>query len=357
MTARVYLDWNAAAPLRPEARAAAAAALDLAGNASSVHAEGRAARAALERARAQVAALAGCAPGQVVFTSCASEAAALAARNLGPLAAGAIEHDCVLAHAAATLPVSAEGVVDVAAAPAGFALAAQAANSETGVMQPAGERPVDLVDAVQAVGRTAWRYDPARMRFAILSSPKIGGPKGAGALIVPEEAALDPLLPGGGQEGRRRAGTENLAAIAGFGAAADAAAAERAQGVWERVRGLRDRLEGAMSAADDGIIVFGGGAPRSPNTLCVSAPGWRGETQVMALDLAGFAVSAGSACSSGKTGASPGLAAMARAMGLAADAAGEAIRVSLGPTTTQTEIDRFAERWTGLYRKRRATAA
>ena len=357
MTARAYLDWNAAAPLRPEARAAAVAALDLAGNASSVHAEGRAARAALERARAQVAALAGCAPGQVVFTSCASEAAALAARNVGPFAAGAVEHDCVRAHAAAALPIGADGIVDVSAAPADVALALQAANSETGVIQPEAERRIDLVDAAQAAGRTAWRYEAERMRFAILSSPKIGGPKGAGALIVPNDAELEPLLPGGGQEGRRRAGTENLAAIAGFGAAAEAADAERAEGAWERVRGLRDRLERAMSECDDRIIVFGSGVERLPNTLCIGAPGWRGETQVMALDLAGFAVSAGAACSSGKTGASAGLAAMARSMGLDEAAAAEAIRVSIGPTTTEIEIDRFAERWTGLYDKRRATAA
>ena len=356
MTGRVYLDWNAGAPLRAEARAAMLAALDL-GNPSSVHAEGRAARAAMERARAQVAALAGCDPEQVIFTASATEAAALAARNLPPLAAAPIEHDCVAAHAAHGLPVRADGAADVAAASDEAALALQVANSETGVVQPDPVRRVDLEDAAQAVGRTGWRWNGARTRFAILSSPKLGGPKGAGALIAPPGAELDPLLPGGGQERRRRAGTENVAAVAGFGAAAEAALAEREAGVWEAVAALRERLEDAISDWSGRAIIFGREAARLPNTLCVATPGWRGETQVMGLDLAGFAVSAGSACASGKTGPSAGLAALAAAMGFDAGLAGDAIRVSLGPTTTMDEIDRFARAWAGLHDKRRAKAA
>ncbi len=354
MTARAFFDWNAGAPLAPEARAAAARALDLSGNPSGAHAEGRAARAAIERARTQVAALAGCDPEQVIFTSGATEAAALAARNLGPLSGGAIEHDCVAAHLSRTLPLRADGAVDLAAA---GATALQAANSETGILQPAAERVVDLVDAAQAAGKIDWRWNGGRMRFAILSSPKLGGPKGAGALIVPPGAEIDPLLRGGGQEGRRRAGTENVVAIAGFGAAAEAAARRVADGAWERVATLRDKLEETISDWNDRAIIFGRGSARLPNTLCVATPGWRGETQVMGLDLAGFAVSAGSACSSGKTGPSAGLSALAVAMGFEADLARCAVRVSLGPETTEDEIDRLAHAWAGLHAKRRAQAA
>ncbi len=352
MTARLYLDWNATAPLRPEARAAMEAALDLVGNPSSAHAEGRAARAAVERARAQVAALAGCAPDRVIFTSGATEAAALAARALPPLVCAEVEHDCVAAQADARLPVDSEGIVDAAAA-GDAALALQAANSETGVLQPDPGRVVDLCDATQAVGRTGWRYLPQRARFAILAAHKLGGPKGAGALIAPEGCAPEPALRGGGQERGWRAGTENVAAIAGFGAAAEAAAAERAAGVWEAVAALRDRLEAGMRDAAPEAVVVGAGAARLPNTLCVALPGWAAETQVMALDLGGAAVSAGSACSSGKVRQSRTL----RAMGYGAEVASCAIRVSLGLATTRAEVDRFRALWGGMVRKRRACAA
>lgn len=213
--ARVYLDWNASAPLRPEARAAMLAAMDAVGNPSSVHAEGRAAWAIVERARIEIAALVGCGAEQVVFTSGATEAAALAAASLPGLVGGGIEHDCVAAHLAGAVPVDSSGALQ--AAPAGVPLAAQAANPETGVMQT---RQGALVDAVQAVGRTGWRLG-AETRFALLSAHKIGGPKGVGALIA--AAAPSALLKGGGQEQGRRAGTENVIGIAGFAAAAAAA--------------------------------------------------------------------------------------------------------------------------------------
>ncbi len=351
MTARVHLDWNAAAPLRPEARAAMAAAMDAQANPSSVHAEGRAARALLERARAQVAALAGCAPDRVIFTSGATEAAALAAANLPPLAGGAVEHPCIAAWLRADLPVDRDGVVDATAIPAGAALALQAANSETGVLQPPAARPVALTDAAQAAGRIAWTA-PAD-GWAILSSVKLGGPAGIGALIAPEAAAVAPLAPGGGQERGRRPGTENLIGAAGLGAAAQAAARERESGVWGRVAALRDRLAARLCEASPDSILVGWGAARLPNTLCLATPGWPGETQAMAMDLDGFAVSAGLACSSGRTGES----AVLRAMGLAPETARSALRVSLGPDTTEAELDGFARAWAAALMRRRARAA
>ncbi|MFV0333804.1 MAG: cysteine desulfurase family protein [Tropicimonas sp.] len=344
---RSYLDWNATAPLRPEARAAMLLAMDAFGNPSSVHTEGRAARAVLETARRDVAALVGAEPEQVIFTSGATEAAALAAANLPGLIGGGIEHDCVFAHLGGAVPVDENGLLQ---APEGAApLAAQVANSETGVLQ---SRPGALVDAVQAAGRTGWRFDARETRFALLSAHKLGGPKGVGALI----AATPPkaMLKGGGQERGARAGTENLIGAAGFGAAAKAALRDFEGGRWSRIAALRDRLEETLAAAAPDLRVMGEGAPRLPNTSCFAVPGWAGETQVMAMDLAGFAVSAGSACSSGKVArASRTL----MAMGCDEETAASAIRVSLGPETTEAEVSAFAGAWTAAYARRRAKAA
>jgi cysteine desulfurase len=336
MAARVYLDWNASAPLRTEARAAMAAALDVVGNPSSVHAEGRGARALIERARAQVAEAFGAEPGQVVFTSGATEAAAMALAGRD-LVAAPVEHDCVAAWTRPILPVDAGGLVRVAE-PAASVL--QGANPETGVMQVL-PRGLALTDAVQLAGKAPFAFVWSGADAAILSAHKLGGPKGVGALLVRDAASLAPLLRGGGQERGLRAGTENLAGIAGFGAAAATAARELTDGVWERVAGIRSILESALEALAPATIFVGKGAVRLPNTLCVATPGWKGETQVMAMDLAGFAVSSGSACSSGKVRPSRTLA----AMGLAPEAAAGAIRVSIGPATTEAEALAFARAW------------
>lgn len=335
--ARVYLDWNASAPLRPEARAAMLAALEQAGNPSSVHAEGRAARAIVERARAEVGAATGCAPERVFFTSGATEAAAMALACRG-LSSAAIEHDCVLAWTDPVLPVAPDGSVAVAD-PASSVL--QAANSETGVVQdlPPG---LACVDAAQAIGRIPFAFDWSGARMALVSAHKLGGPKGVGALLLAEGVDPAPWLRGGGQEQGRRAGTENVAGLAGFGAAAAAAVADLAAGVWEPVAKLRDVLESGLEAAAGQTIFVGKSRPRLPNTSCVAVPGWRGETQVMQMDLAGFAVSAGSACSSGRARPSRVLA----AMGHSPEVAGAAIRVSLGPDTTEDEVARFVAAWT-----------
>jgi cysteine desulfurase len=325
-----------------------ASALDVLGNPSSVHAEGRATRAIVERARAQVAAAAGCLAGEVVFTSGATEAAALALAGRG-LKAAPIEHDCVSAWTEPALAVDGDGRVTVRDAESSVL---QAANSETGVLQelPAG---LGCVDAAQAVGRVPFAFDWTGARAALVSAHKLGGPKGVGALLLAPGEAPEPRLRGGGQELGRRAGTENLVGIAGFGAAAEAAAAELAAGVWDGVAEVRNILEEALASAADMTIFVGKGAQRLPNTTCVAVPGWKGETQVMQMDLAGFAVSAGSACSSGRARPSRVLA----AMGLGAEVAASAIRVSIGPTTARDEVLAFTAAWERHYRRFRARAA
>jgi cysteine desulfurase len=345
---RVYLDWNATTPLRPEARAAMIDAMDLLGNPSSVHAEGRAAKSLVERARAQVAAAFGAEGADVVFVSGATEAAALACMGRG-LRGGDIEHDAVAAWIDPVLAVSRAGAVTVED-PAATAL--QAANSETGVVQalPAG---LAVVDATQAWGKLPLAFNWMGCEMALASAHKLGGPKGVGALILRRGTELAAQIRGGGQEMGRRSGTENIIGIAGFGAAAEAAAAELAGGVWESVAKLRKILENGIEAASKETIFVGKDAERLPNTACFATPGWKGETQVMQMDLAGFAISAGSACSSGKVRASRVL----RAMGYDDAVAGSAIRVSLGPATTKQQVLRFCEAWEAKVRRHRARSA
>ena len=343
MRPRVYLDWNATTPLRPEARAAMIAAMDLVGNPSSVHAEGRAARALVERARAQVAAAVGAKPAEVVFTSGATEAAAV----LGRLSVACVEvdptaHDCLWAQRRAGEGSRAIGW--------GYA------NNETGVIAepPAREDGAPLMlDIVQAVGKVPFSFAWSGAEMAVVSAHKFGGPKGVGALILRDGVEIVPALVGGGQEMGRRAGTENVIGIAGMGAAAEAAQRDLEAGVWDRVAELRNILESALSSGAKDTISVGKGGPRLPNTLCLIAPGWKGETQVMAMDLAGFAVSAGSACSSGKVKASRVL----KAMGFDEVQASQAIRVSLGPGVTEEEVLRFADAWCAQYRKALSRAA
>jgi cysteine desulfurase len=344
MSARIYLDWNATAPLRPEARAAMLRALDLIGNPSSVHAEGRAARAAVERARAQVAAAVGCAPGEVIFTSGATEAAQVLSALPGPLSVQDTAHEALWAQAPGGWR---DGV-----GPATYAMGL--ANAETGVVtEPPARAPGQLfrlgavdcawlmLDVTQAVGRIPFSFAWSGADFAVLSAHKLGGPKGVGALILRDGVEVEAWVRGGGQEMGRRAGTENVAGIVGFGAAAEAALADLAAGVMERVAELRNILEARLAEAFPTTIFVGQDAPRLPNTSCIVTPGWKAETQVMQMDLAGFAVSAGSACSSGRVRASRVL----KAMGLGEDVARSAIRVSLGHTTTREQVERFADAW------------
>ncbi|WP_299675522.1 cysteine desulfurase family protein [uncultured Roseobacter sp.] len=374
---RVYLDHNATAPLRPEARDAMIAAMDVVGNPSSVHGEGRAAKALVERARMQVAELVGCSPGEVVFTSGATEAAGLAIPESATVSSAGIEHDAVLSWVQRDgvdlthlLDVDADGVLTGTAQGAGFenkiwddVVALQAANSETGVLQDtmphaqalrALKRDVlVLVDAVQALGKVPFSFARSGADLVMASAHKLGGPKGVGALIVKHGLDVTARIRGGGQEMGRRSGTENVIGIAGFGAAAEAATRDVAEGRWDGVEKLRKILENTLAGEAKETIFVGKGANRLPNTSCFATPGWKGETQVMQMDLAGFAVSAGSACSSGKVRASTVL----RALGYDDETASSAIRVSLGLETTEQDVLRFADAWLAQERKFRARAA
>lgn len=363
---RTYLDHNATEPLRAEARQAMLAAMDAYGNPSSVHGEGRIARAIVEAAREQVARLVNAKPGEVIFTSGATEANAFAitGRQWSAVLVGNAEHAAVLAPARRSravrteLACRADGVQDlgcVEAWTAGLsksdvpALASLAlANGETGVLQPVAElaailAPFGVVvhsDAVQAAGRVAVDFRALGLSLMSLSAHKMGGPKGIGALVVRDGTPLEPLLAGGGQERRRRAGTENVIAIAGFGAAA--AAAQRDLEKTSQIRALRDGLERDIMRINPTSVLIANTVERLPNTTLIAMPGKLAETLVIKLDLAGIAVSAGAACSSGKVGTSHVL----EAMGVAPEIARAAVRVSLGYGTTADDVGRFVEAWT-----------
>jgi cysteine desulfurase len=370
---RTYLDCNATAPLRREARAAMVAALDVAGNPSSPHAEGRRARGVVEDAREQVAALVGAKPAEVVFTSGGTEAnnAVLAAGWDAILVSG-IEHDSVLAPARGSgaqlidIPVGSDGVARCEGlagrmtqlGKARALVSLQMANNETGALQPVAEtaalaRAHGLAvhsDAVQAAGRVPIDMRALGVDYLTLSAHKLGGPKGVGALVIRDGASLPAFITGGGQERRRRAGTENVAAVAGFGAVAEAARDDLGQ--IGQVRALRDRLEAEVREITPEAVVIAAEADRLPNTTNLGLPGASAETLVIALDLRGIAVSAGAACSSGKVGASHVLAAMV----LAPDIARAAIRISLGPSSTERDIAVFLNAWGQIATGRRDRA-
>lgn len=345
---RAYLDWNATTPLRSEARNAMVQAMDIMGNPSSVHAEGRAAKALVERARAQVAAALGAEGADIIFTSSATESAALACSGR-ELHCAPVEHDAVAAWCQNDLAVDHSGQVAV---PNPAQSAVQLANSETGVLQNLPQGLV-LTDLTQAFGKVPLAFNWLGADMAMVSAHKLGGPKGIGALVLRRGLDVTPQMRGGGQEMGRRAGTENLIGIAGFGAAAVAASRDLATGVWDEVAQLRNILETALSSGANQTISVGCIGSRLPNTLCIIAPGWKGETQVMAMDLAGYAVSAGSACSSGKVRSSRVL----QAMGFDNDLAAQAIRISIGPGVTEETVLRFADVWLAHYAKALARKA
>ncbi|MEP2716246.1 cysteine desulfurase family protein [Pseudophaeobacter sp.] len=345
---RVYLDHNATTPLSRQSRAAMIAAMDHFGNPSSVHSEGRSAKAVIERARAQVASALGADGADVIFTSGSTEGAALALAGRD-LQGSMIEHSAVKAWANTDLPVSFDGQVTVAT-PAKSTL--QLANAETGIIQtlPQG---LAVSDVTQAFGKLPIAFNWLGTQMALVSAHKLGGPKGIGALVMPRGTDLEARIRGGGQEMGRRSGTENVIGIAGFGAAAEAAAARLADGTWERVQKLRDLMEEALVAGAPELIFAGKDSARLPNTSCFMVPGWKGETQVMQMDLSGFAVSSGSACSSGKVRTSSVL----TAMGIDEETAQGALRVSLGPETTEDQVLRFTETWLQKHKKHRARVA
>ncbi len=339
---RVYLDWNATTPLRAEAREAMLAASEIVGNPSSVHAEGRAAKSAMERAREDIAAAVGAEGADVIFTSGSTEAAALALAGRD-LSCSGVEHDAVKAWCRADLACDRAGRVTVTD-PARSTL--QIANSETGVLQdlPAG---LAVSDLTQGFGKIPLAFNWLDLTAGFVSAHKLGGPKGIGALIVKRGTDLEGRIRGGGQEQGRRAGTENLIGIMGFAAAAKAAQNDLDQGLWDKVSETRDSLLARLESGAEDVTFLGRESRRLPNTLSLLTPGWRGETQVMQMDLAGFAISAGSACSSGKVRASGVL----QAMGIDADNAGDAIRISFGPTTAERDVMRFADAWLASWQR------
>jgi len=358
MSVSVYLDHNATSPLRPAVLDAMVDALRMGGNPSSVHRAGRGARGRIETARRSVATLVGALPAEVVFTSGGTEANNLALTGAGRprVLVSAVEHDSVLKAVAGVeiVPVDHNGVVDLSAldrmlgeASEPVLVSVMLANNETGVLQPIAE-VVRLAwaagalvhcDAVQGIGKVTVDFHGLGVDYLSLSAHKFGGPTGVGALVVRDGAPLRADRRGGGQERYRRAGTENVAGIAGFGVAAEAAMAGL------DVTVLRDRLEAELRRIAPGVVVHGAAVARLGNTSCISMPGVKAETQVMALDLAGICVSAGAACSSGKVGGSTVLA----AMGVPAKEAATAIRVSLGWNTTAGDIERLIAAWRDLY--------
>jgi len=387
----VYLDHNATSPLRASARLAVESALTAYGNASSVHAAGRSARARIEEAREAVASLAGTTAACAVFTSGGSEANALALRGaiagaaqeedrIARLFVSTIEHESVRANASALaeavpglklteIPVTGQGTIDLGAlrlkliqGKGRVLVSIMAANNETGVLQDihgiaklvrseGGAGALFHIDAVQAAGRTALSFDAWGADYMTLSAHKLGGPQGAGALLVRDGAPLSPQIAGGGQEMRRRSGTENVAAIAGFGAAA-AELAGLADAI-ATVRALRDRFEAELARAVPELIIFGASAERLANTSNFAIPGLAAETALIALDLDGVAVSSGSACSSGKVKPSHVLAAMGVDEGLARCG----IRVSFGWTNSDSDVDAVIQSLRRLIARRTALAA
>jgi cysteine desulfurase len=372
MPDRVYLDWNATTPLRPQARDAMAAAWDLAGNPSSVHAEGRQARKLMEEARTRVAGAVGALSRNVVFTSGGTEANALALapglrRGSYPpaerLVVSAIEHASVLAGgrfapgSIETVGVTPSGLVDLDRLRAALGdrlpalVSLMLANNETGALQPVAEAAEIVhaaggllhVDSIQAFGKLSLDINMMGADLVTLSAHKIGGPKGVGAVVLAEGVlGFEPLLRGGGQELGRRAGTENVAGMAGFGAAVQAALGSLDSDAI-RLETLRNRLENGLRDTE-GVIVFADDVPRLPNTTLFTVPGLKAETAVIGFDLAGVAVSSGSACSSGKVQPSHVL----EAMGFGPELAQGAVRLSLGWSTSEADVDRCLEAWRKL---------
>jgi len=366
MIERIYLDHNATSPLRKGVREAVLAALDIAGNPSSIHAEGRAARGLIEAAREKVACLVGARVEDVIFTSGGTEANALALSR--PRAdwfchMSGIEHLSVLAggrfpqESIAVIPATADGVIDLEKLATALAnsqvkgrrpfVSLMAANNETGARQPVTD-VASIVheaggllhsDAVQAAGKVPCDIGSSGADMISLSAHKLGGPKGVGALVLRQGMTVEPLIKGGGQERRRRAGTENVSGIVGFGVAAELAAAGLVKAA--EIGKLRDDLEARAVAIAPDMVVFSANVARLPNTSAFAVPGTKSETLLIGLDLAGVAVSSGSACSSGKVEASHVL----KAMGVAPELAQGALRVSLGHDTTKAQLDRFIAVW------------
>jgi len=366
MTTPIYMDYNATAPIRDSVIEMVSLAMQTVGNPSSVHTAGRSVRRLVEEARVKVAALAGCRVRDVTFCSGGTEASNAVIRGSGAasIIISAVEHECGFAaskHAGVptyVVEVDRKGLVDqnklremLREAPAPALVSVMLANNETGIIQPVREI-ADIAhefgarmhtDAVQAAGKTPIDFNALGADYLTLSSHKVGGPQGVGAIITAPTAPLAPLVAGGGQELGRRSGTENVAGIAGFGVAALEAMDDLAD--MNRIGALRERFEADVTSHANNVCLIGLESPRTANTSCVAMPGVKGETQVMHFDLNGIFLSSGSACSSGKVKVSHVLS----AMGYEDDTANASIRVSLGRLTTESDVDALIKAWISLY--------
>ena len=374
MAQRIYLDYNATAPIRPEVIELMCEIMDTVGNASSVHEPGRQARQRVETARQQVAELVSASAKNIIFTGSGTEADNLALRGFLPrhLIVSGVEHGAILAPAllldpyATIIEIGSQGQLDLASLEAALNASTEPAlvslmlaNNETGIIQPVeeaskiahGHDALVHCDGIQGAGKILVDIDQLGVDLLSLSGHKFGGPQGVGALVMREDRAVLAQMVGGGQEMGRRSGTENVAGIAGFGEAARLAASELEQ--FAELTTMRNRMEEQLEEVAPSRKVIGSDVPRLPNTSCVTMPGVRSDTQVMALDLAGISVSAGSACSSGKVSASHVL----DAMGMELDEAMTAIRISLGRSTTEDEINRFVETWSLIFKRNSSHAS
>lgn len=374
MAQRIYLDYNATAPIRPEVIELMCEIMDTVGNASSVHEPGRQARQRVEIARQQVAELVSASARNIIFTGSGTEADNLALRGFLPrhLIVSGVEHGAILAPAllldpyATIIEIGPQGQLDLASLEAALNASTEPAlvslmlaNNETGIIQPVAEASeiahghdaLVHCDGIQGAGKILVDIDQLGVDLLSLSGHKIGGPQGVGALVMREDRSVLAQMVGGGQEMGRRSGTENVAGIAGFGEAARLAASELEQ--FAELTTMRNRMEEQLAEVAPSRKVIGSDVPRLPNTSCVTMPGVRSDTQVMALDLAGISVSAGSACSSGKVSASHVL----DAMGMELDEAMTAIRISLGRSTTEDEINRFVETWSLIFKRNSSHAS
>ena len=374
MAQRIYLDYNATAPIRPEVIKLMCEIMENVGNASSVHEPGRHARQRVETARQQVANLVSASVKNVIFTGSGTEADNLALQGFLPrnLIVSGVEHGAILAPAllldpyASIVKVGSQGQLDLVSLEAALSasdgpalVSLMLANNETGVIQPVAEASeiahahdaLVHCDGIQGAGKIPLDINQLGVDFLSLSGHKFGGPQGVGALVMQEDRPVLAQMVGGGQEMGRRSGTENVAGITGFGEAARLAAGELER--FAELTKMRNRMEEQLAEIAPSRKVIGSDVPRLPNTSCVTMPGVRSDTQVMALDLAGISVSAGSACSSGKVSASHVL----DAMGMELDEAMTAIRISLGRSTTEDEINRFVETWSLIFKRNSSHAS